>query len=145
MHICKGWKLTHCKFTTWLFTLLQKGVLLCMLPSYPSCNIHLILKVYVGNKYILEQYLQQFRWVNHQSGGVEWGGPGTLSSMRGGGLYPSCSISPKLLFGAGRQILQFSWITSFFTFRSFIASCQSVGGKVNKIFVFINNRSFNLP
>ena len=47
-----------------------------MLSSYPSCNIHLILKFYVGNKYILEQYLQEFRWVSHQSGGVEWGGRG---------------------------------------------------------------------
>ena len=74
MHICKGWKLTHCKFTTWLFTLIQKGVRLCMLSSYLSCNIHVFLKFYVGNKYILEQYLQEFRWVNHHSGGVEWEG-----------------------------------------------------------------------
>ena len=83
-----------------------------MLSSYPSCNIHLILKFYVGNKYILEQYLQEFRWVSHQSGGVEWGegvgGPETLSSMRGGGLYSSFSIYQKLLFGAVLKILQFS-------------------------------------
>ena len=26
--------------------------LICMLSSYPSCNIHLILKFYVGRKYI---------------------------------------------------------------------------------------------
>ena len=30
----------------------QGFVVLCMLSSYPPCNIHLILKFYVGLKYI---------------------------------------------------------------------------------------------
>ena len=35
VHICEGWKLTHCKFTTWLYvTSVQKCVVLCMLSSY---------------------------------------------------------------------------------------------------------------
>ena len=50
--ICKGWKLIHSKFITRLFTSIQKCVVLCMLSSYPSCNIHLILKFYVCLKYI---------------------------------------------------------------------------------------------
>ena len=52
VQICKGWKLTHCKFTTWLFNLILKCVVLCILSSYPSCNIYFILKVYVGLKYL---------------------------------------------------------------------------------------------
>ena len=52
VHICIGYKLTHCKFTNWLFTSIQKCVVLCMLSSYPSCNINLILKFCVGLKYI---------------------------------------------------------------------------------------------
>ena len=52
VHLCKGWKFTHVKFTTWRFTSIQKCVVLCMLSSYLSCNIHLNLRFYVGLKYI---------------------------------------------------------------------------------------------
>ena len=39
VHIYKGWKLTHYKFTTWLITSRQKREVLCMFSSYPSSNI----------------------------------------------------------------------------------------------------------
>ena len=39
--------LTHCKFTTWLFTSIRKYMVLCMLSRYPFWNIHLILKIYL--------------------------------------------------------------------------------------------------
>ena len=75
------------------------------------CNIHLILKFYVGIN-ILEQYIQQyfkkwgigakfwwweFRWVGHQSG---WRGAGTLPSMlggRGGNIHGGLVISGSLI------------------------------------------------
>ena len=93
VHICKGWKLTHCKFTTWRFTSRQKCLVLCMLSSYPSRNIHLILNFYAGLKYIravpsavlqkmgnrVKFWWCEFRWLAHQSGGA-----GTLANIQEG-------------------------------------------------------------
>ena len=85
MHICKGWKLTQCKFITWLFTSVQKCVFLCMQSSYP-CATYVWFWSFMLALITLEQYLQQyfkkwgngvkfrwweFRWVGHQSGGLE--------------------------------------------------------------------------
>ena len=90
VQLCKGWNFTHVKFTTWWLTSIQKCVVLCMLPSYLSCNIHLILRFYVGLKYIRavpSAVLQtmmlrgkkwwEFRWVCCRGGwnpALPWGG-----------------------------------------------------------------------
>ena len=129
VHIYKGWKLTHCKFTIWLFTSIRKCVVLCMLSSYPSWT-YIWFWSFTLALNTLEQYLQQYfkKWgnrvkfwwwefilVGHQSGREA----GTLPSI-GGGKYSGGLIPLCILWKNGGPFLKsVKNLPSFCTFFSF--------------------------
>ena len=119
-HICKGWKLTHWKFFTRLFTSIQKCVVLWMLSNNPSCNVIWCWSFMLAlNK--LEQYLQLYfkKWGNRVKFWL-WELDGLIISLRRGWLEPCFSWSGGGGGGYSRELIPICTLCYMKCFSSFI-------------------------